>query len=57
MLTNEERDIVVAAMREYPAGVSRSSWGKSLEFFDNGLAKVSGCDIELLTDAILLEGG
>jgi len=57
MLTDEERDVVVAAMRKYPAGVSRSSWGKSLEFFNNGFAKVSGCDIELLTDAILLEGG
>ena len=35
-LTIEERQIVVEAMRRYPAGVHRSSWGKSEDFFHEG---------------------
>ena len=52
MLTLEERDVVVAAMRKYPAGVSRKNWGKSPEFFNK-----FACDAESLPDAVLLEGG
>ena len=52
MLTNEERDVVVAAMRKYPAGVSEDRWGKSLEFFDSRDAHVQS-----LPDDILLEHG
>ena len=62
MLTKEERDIVVEAMRKYPAGVDTESWGKSSEFFcilsdpwDN-ISKPSG-DVEDLENAILLEHG
>ena len=34
MLTIEERDVVVAAMRKYPAGVCKGSWGSSRTFFE-----------------------
>ena len=52
MLTNEERDVVVAAMRKYPAGVTKNRWGKSPEFF-GGFA----FDVESFPDATLLEHG
>ena len=52
MLTIEERDVVVAAMRKYPAGVAKNRWGKSSEFFNK-----FAFDVESLPDAILLEGG
>ena len=62
MLTIEERDIVVAAMRKYPAGVDQESWGKSEDFFydvdyhdDDGPKEDE--EVEELTDAILLEHG
>ena len=56
MLTNEERDIVVEAMRKYPAGVSRKSWGSSEEFFQDGDSKWSH-QVEELPEEILLEHG
>ena len=52
MLTLEERDVVVAAMRKYPAGVSENSWGKSPEFLET-----YAHDVGLLPDAILLDHG
>ena len=57
MLTKEERDIVVEAMRKYPAGVHGSSWGKSDEFFIDGKPELCSRDIESLPDVVLLEGG
>lgn len=57
MLTSEERDVVVAAMRGYPAGVNDGSWGKSPEFFDNGDPKGPSTVVESLKDVVLLEGG
>ena len=58
MLTKEEKDIVVEAMRQYPSGVDVWSWGSSPDFFDDdGNSRMSPGDIELLTDAILLKGG
>ena len=52
MLTNEERDVVVAAMRKYPAGVNSGSWGKSDEFLGK-----SCIGVESLSSSILLDGG
>ena len=52
MLTLEERDVVVTAMRKYPAGVSKNSWGKSKEFC-GGFAT----DVESFPNATLLEHG
>ena len=57
MLTKEERDIVVEAMRKYPAGISGASWGSSAKFFHNGYPIEYGYDIELLTNTTLLDGG
>jgi len=61
MLTNEERDVVVAAMRKYPAGVSGESWGSSDAFFyyndPNNNDPKEWNEVEQLADAILLEGG
>ena len=58
MLTKEEQDIVVEAIRGYPAGVNVWCWGSSPEFLnDNGNPKTHSGDIELLTDTILIEGG
>ena len=60
MLTNEEQDIVVEAMRKYPAGVERTSWGKSKEFFNEGTpfyAALDAVEIKDLEDSILLEHG
>ena len=58
MLTNKERNIVVDSMRQYPAGIDVWSWGESAEFFnDEGNPKSSADDIELLSDAVLLESG
>ena len=62
MLTKEEQDIVVKAMRKYPAGVDTESWGKSSEFFYilsdswNSIPKPSG-EIQDLEDSVLLEHG
>ena len=57
MLTKEEQDIVVEAMRKYPAGVNASSWGKSPEFFNDEKPELCSYIIESLPDAVLLEGG
>ena len=57
MLTKEERDIVVEAMRKYPAGVHASSWGKSDEFFSGEKPEFYSYAIESLPDDVLLEGG
>ena len=57
MLTSEERDVVVAAMRKYPAGVVEESWGKSPEFFHNRFPKSVTSEVESLPDSVLLEGG
>ena len=57
MLTKEEQNIVIEAMREYPAGVHASSWGKSLEFFNDEKPELCSCVIESLPDVVLLEGG
>ena len=35
MLTSEEQDVVVAAMRKYPVGVDAGSWGSSDDFFND----------------------
>ena len=56
MLTVEERDVVVAAMRKYPAGVHESYWGSSGEFFYSNVPKENG-EVEELPDAVLLEHG
>jgi len=56
MLTNEERDVVVNAMKKYPAGVQRSGWGKSEEFF-NKYSTAFSREIEELEDSILLKHG
>ena len=56
MLTIEERNIVVEAMRKYPAGVHAASWGKSLEFFSDGSPSCYD-RVELLADEILLKDG
>ena len=56
MLTIEERDVVVAAMRKYPAGVNINSWGSSGEYFDENGTKDRE-EIKNLADAILLEHG
>ena len=56
MLTKEERDIVVEAMRKYPAGVSSASWGKSPEFVCDGFPSCYD-RVEDLEDAILLKHG
>ena len=61
MLTKKERDIVVEAMRKYPAGVDTESWGSSNEFFynndpyNNDPKEVD--DVGELPDAILLKHG
>ena len=58
MLTKEEQNIVVEAMRKYPSGVNVWCWGSSPEFLDaNGNPKTPSGDIELLSDAILLKSG
>ena len=57
MLTIEERDVVVAAMRKYPAGVRVVSWGKSDEFFYGECPKSATSEVESLPDSVLLEGG
>jgi len=57
MLTKEERNIVVEAMRKYPAGVNASSWGRLDQFFSGKKPKMSAYVIELLPDDVLLEGG
>ena len=57
MLTSEERDVVVAAMRKYPSGVHAESWGKSDDFFCDNIPIGECGDIEGLADAILLEHG
>ena len=57
MLTKEEQDIVVEAMKKYPAGVHSSSWGKSDEFFSGEKPELSSYVIESLPDGVLLEGG
>ena len=57
MLTKEEQNIVVEAMRKYPAGVHASSWGKSDEFFSGEKPEVCSYAIESLPDDVLLEGG
>ena len=56
MLTKEERDIVVEAMRKYPAGISGASWGKSDRFFYYNIPKDLS-EVEEFSDAILLEHG
>ena len=59
-LTIEERRIVVEAMRGYPAGINRKSWGKSEEFFfdsPDGNCPKNNSQVERLTDEILLEHG
>jgi len=57
MLTIEERDVVVAAMRRYPAEIEAESWGKSYEFFCDNIPIGDCGDIEELADAILVEHG
>ena len=56
MLTLEERDIVVASMRKYPAGVDCGSWGSSVEFFHDDKTILSEF-AEELSHSILLDHG
>ena len=61
MLTVEERDVVIAAMRKYPAGVDKGSWGSSRAFFEfvdvNSKIGKGAREIESLDSSILLEHG
>ena len=56
MLTIEERDVVVEAMRKYPAGVCGSNWGSSDEF-SNEYGPSYSLHVQTLSDVVLLEGG
>ena len=56
MLTNEERDVVVAAMRKYPPGIDVERWGSSEDFL--GVYGPKTCDeVKKLGDSVLLEHG
>jgi len=56
VLTVEEQNIVVEAMKKYPAGVDGNNWGSS-DDFSNEYGPSYSLRVMALSDAILLESG